>query len=255
MKKLANKTAIITGGTSGMGKATAILFAAEGASVVVSGRNEARGKEVVEQIIQAGGKAIFVSGDVSTYEGNKLLVEKAQEHFGGLDIIFPNAGMLGLASVTNLSLDTWHQTMNINLNAVFYLMRLAIPIMQKKGKGNIIVNASIAATKVFPNHAAYCASKGAVIPLVKQVALDYGPAIRANVICPGPVDTPMIWESAQAFPEPDKAVQQAGNSVPMKRLGRPEDIAHMALYLASEESAWITGSVFTVDGGATTKSG
>lgn len=252
MKKLANKTAIITGGTSGMGKATALLFAAEGAAVVISGRDEERGKEVAASITAEGGKAVFVPGDISTYAGNEALVHAALENFGRLDIIFPNAGMLGLASITEVSLDTWHQTINTNLNAVFYLIKLAIPEMLKGGGGSIVVNASIAATKAFPNHATYCASKGALIPLVKQIALDYGPAIRANVICPGPVDTPLIRESARAFPEPEKAVQKAAQRIPMQRLGQPEDIAKMALFLASEDAAWITGSVFTVDGGATT---
>ena len=252
MKKLSNKVAIITGGTSGMGKATALLFAAEGASMVISGRDEERGTEVAASITVEGGKALFVPGDVSTFAGNEALVQAALEHFGGLDIIFPNAGMLGLASVTEISLETWHQTINTNLHAVFYLIKLAIPEMLKRGGGSIVVNASVAAIKAFPNHAAYCASKGALIPLVKQIALDYGPAIRANVICPGPVDTPLIWDSAQAFPEPEKAVQQAAQRVPMRRLGQPEDIAKMALFLASDDAAWITGSVFTVDGGATT---
>jgi NAD(P)-dependent dehydrogenase (short-subunit alcohol dehydrogenase family) len=252
MKKLSNKVAIITGGSSGMGKATALLFAAEGASMVISGRDEERGTEVAASITAEGGKAVFVPGDVSTFAGNEALVQAALENFGGLDIIFPNAGMLGLASVTEISLETWHQTMNTNLHAVFYLIKLAIPEMLKRGGGSIVVNASIAATKAFPNHAAYCASKGALIPLVKQIALDYGPAIRANVICPGPVDTPLIWDSAQAFPEPEKAVQKAAQRVPMRRLGQPEDIAKMALFLASDDAALITGSVFTVDGGATT---
>ncbi len=252
MKKLSNKTAIITGGTSGMGKATAQLFAAEGAAVVISGRNEQRGKEVEESIVNEGGKAFFLPGDVSTYTTNEALVKTAVENFGGVDIIFANAGMLGLASVTEISVEQWHQTLNTNLSAVFYLLKLAIPEMQKRGGGSIVVNASIAATKAFPNHAAYCASKGALIPLVKQIALDYGPAIRANVICPGPVDTPLIWDSARAFPDPEKAVQQAAQNVPMQQLGQPEDIANMALFLASSDAAWITGSVFTVDGGATT---
>lgn len=254
MKKLANKTAIITGGTSGIGKATAELFAAEGASVVISGRDKSRGNEIVKLITEIGGKALFVPGEIGTYEANKLLVETAVKEFGGLDIIFPNAGMLGLGKVTDISPDTWHQTMNINLHAVFYLIRLAIPEMQKQGKGSIVINASVAATKVFPNHAAYGASKAALIPLAKQVALDYGPVIRANVICPGPVDTPLIYDSAIAFPDPEKTVQQAGENIPMKRLGQPEDIAKMVLFLASDDADWITGSVFTVDGGATVKS-
>src|SRR5690606_16677439 len=133
-----------------------------------SGRDEEQGKEVAANITAEGGKAVFVPGDISTFAGNEMLVQAALENFGGLDIIFPNAGMLGLASVTEISLETWHQTMNTNLHAVFYLIKLAIPEMLKRGGGSIVVNASIAAMKAFPNHAAYCASKGALIPLVKQ---------------------------------------------------------------------------------------
>ncbi|HKQ70309.1 MAG TPA: SDR family oxidoreductase, partial [Polyangiaceae bacterium] len=107
--------------------------------------------------------------------------------------------------------------------------------------------------KAFPNHPAYCASKGALVPLVKQMAIDYSPSVRVNLMCPGPVDTPLIWDSAKAFPDPATAVQAAGDNVPMKRLGKPSDIAKLALFLASEDSAWITGASFNIDGGALTR--
>ena len=170
-----------------------------------------------------------------------------------MDIVIANAGFLGLGSITDVSLETWHQTINTNLNSIFYLARMAIPEMLKRGKGNLIVNGSIAAFKSFPNHPAYCASKGALVPLVKQIAQDYGPKIRANLICPGPIDTPLIWDSAKAFPDPDKAVEDAANATLLNRLGTPEDVAKAALFLASEDSSFITGSSITVDGGILTK--
>ena len=248
--KLGGKVAIVTGSTRGMGKGIAERFAAEGAAVVINGRDEGRGNEVVAGIRDGGGRAVFVRADVSEFEGNQMLVNAAIETFGGLDIVVPNAGMLGIGSVTDLSVETWHQTLDINLSAVFYLIKLGIPEMQKRGGGVILVNGSIAAWKEFPNHPAYCASKGALVPLVKQVALDYGPMIRANILCPGQVDTPLLWESTKAFPNPEEVVAQVVEEyLVMKRLGTPEDIANAALFLVSDDSSWITGSALVIDGG------
>jgi NAD(P)-dependent dehydrogenase (short-subunit alcohol dehydrogenase family) len=123
--------------------------------------------------------------------------------------------------------------------------------LQASGAGTIVVNGSIAAWKCFPNHPAYCASKAAVVVLARQMAADYAPRVRVNAICPGPVDTPLIWESAAAFSKPAEAVQAAGERTPMGRLGAPEDFAKLALFLSSEESGWITGATYTLDGGAT----
>ena len=252
-QKLKNKIAIVTGATSGMGAAIARLFASEGASVIVSGRNEERGNEVVKDILEHQGEAMFVQGDISTEEGNSKLVDETLKAYGGIDIVVANAGFLGLGSITDVSIDTWHKTINTNLNSIFYLLRLAIPEMLKRENGSVIVNGSIAAFKSFPNHPAYCASKGALVPLVKQIALDYGPKIRANLICPGPIDTPLIWDSASAFPDPAKAVAEAAKATLIGRLGLPEDVAKAALFLASEESSFITGTSITVDGGIMSK--
>jgi NAD(P)-dependent dehydrogenase (short-subunit alcohol dehydrogenase family) len=252
-KKLQNKIAIVTGATSGMGAAIAKLFAAEGAKVVVNGRNKDRGNQVVNDIRKKNGQATFVKCDVSKEEGNTFLFHETVKTYGGLDVVVANAGFLGLGSITEVPVNTWHQTINTNLNSIFYLVRLAIPEMLKRGKGNLIVNGSIAAFKSFPNHPAYCASKGALVPLVKQIALDYGPEIRANLICPGPIDTPLIWDSAKAFPDPNKAVEDAANATLLNRLGTPEDVAKAALFLASEDSSFITGSTITIDGGIMTK--
>ena len=252
-QKLKNKIAIVTGATSGMGAAIARLFASEGASVIVSGRNEERGNEVINDILEHQGEARFVQGDISTEEGNSNLVDETLKAYGGIDIVVANAGFLGLGSITDVSIDTWHKTINTNLNGIFYLLRLAIPEMLKRENGSVIINGSIAAFKSFPNHPAYCASKGALVPLVKQIALDYGPKIRANLICPGPIDTPLIWDSAKAFPDPGKAVADAADATLLGRLGLPEDVAKAALFLASEESSFITGTSITVDGGIMSK--
>jgi NAD(P)-dependent dehydrogenase (short-subunit alcohol dehydrogenase family) len=248
--KLQNKVAIVTGATSGMGWGIAERFAKEGASIVAGGRNVDRGRSLAEKIRAEGGRGEFVAGDVGTLEGNQALVGAALERFGGVDTIVMSAGELGLGSVTDVPLEVWHSTLAANLHSVFYLCRLAIPEMKKRGGGTVVVNGSIAAYKGFPNHAAYCASKGALVPFVKQMARDYGPAIRVNLMCPGPVDTPLIWDSAKAFPDPGKAVQAAAESTVQKRLGLPQDIASLALFLASDDSSWMTGAAITIDGGA-----
>ncbi len=252
MTRMKGRTAIITGATSGMGRATALLFAREGAAVVASGRNEDRGRSLLDEIRADGGRAEFVPGDVSLSETGSTLVEACNEAFGGVDTVVCCAGMLGLGSIVDVPVDVWRQTLGVNLDAVFYLLRSALPAMQARGRGSAVIIGSIAALKGFPNHAAYCASKGALLALVRQVAIDYGPGIRVNLLCPGPVDTPLIWESAAAFPDPSQAVADSARRTLLKRLGTPDDIARAALFLASEESGFVTGTSLTIDGGIMT---
>jgi NAD(P)-dependent dehydrogenase (short-subunit alcohol dehydrogenase family) len=164
MSKLQGKTAIVTGATSGMGRATALLFAREGAAVVASGRHSERGLALVDEIRAGGGRAEFVPGDVSLPETNERLVAECRRAFGGVDTAVCCAGMLGLGSATDVAVETWKRTLAVNLDAVFYLLRSALPALQERGGGSIVVVGSIAAFKGFPNHAAYCASKGASSP-------------------------------------------------------------------------------------------
>lgn len=250
MGQLDGKVAIITGATSGMGRGIALHFAREGAQVIASGRDAARGEALVSEIAAAGGAARFVAGDISTAAANRRLVEEALSAYGGLDILVMSAGDLGLGAVADTSPELWDRTIATNLSAVFYLLHYGIPEMRRRGRGSVVVIGSIAGYKVFPNHAAYCASKGALVQLVRQAALDNGPAIRINAIHPGQVDTPLLWDSVRAFPNPDEIVQQTADRLPMQRLGLPGDIAAAALFLAGDDASWITGANLVVDGGS-----
>lgn len=242
--KLQDKVCIVTGATSGMGKSIAETFSEEGAKLVLSGRNRERGNALATELKEA----VFIPGDVSQPSYNEELVQAAIKNFGKLDVLSINAGILGLGNVVELDLAEWQKTLDTNLSAIFYLSKYAIPHLLK-GEGNILINSSIAAFKSFPNHPAYCASKAASLALMKQMAVEYAPKIRVNAICPGPVDTPLLLDSAKAFEDPETAVENAGKTTLLNRLGTPEDISKLALFLVSEDSSWITGSAMTIDGG------
>ncbi|SNR55052.1 NAD(P)-dependent dehydrogenase, short-chain alcohol dehydrogenase family [Maribacter sedimenticola] len=244
--KLEHKVAIVTGATSGMGKAIARSFVANGASVVLSGRNIERGKKLAKEL---GDQALFLNGDVSIGTYNEQLVRLAVERFGRLDILSLNAGILGIGSVTDLEEHVWNTTLHTNLSSIFLLSKYAIPELQKQPGSSILINASIAAYKSFPQHPAYCASKAGSLALMRQMAVEYAPSIRVNAMCPGPVDTPLLHDSAKAFNDPSKAVENAGKSTLLNRLGKASDVANLALFLVSEDASWITGSAMTIDGG------
>ena len=245
LKKLENKVCIVTGATSGMGKAIAESYSDAGAQLILSGRNIQRGTALAKALTNA----IFIAGDVSEPAYNTALVNAALDNFGKLDILSLNAGMLGLGEVIELSEVLWHKTLNVNLSAIYYLCKAAIPHLQKEKGSNILINASIAAYKSFPNHPAYCASKAGAVALIKQMAVEYAPEIRVNAICPGPVTTPLLQESATAFEDPNLALENAKNTTLLNRLGTPQDIAKLALFLASEDASWVTGTAMTIDGG------
>ena len=240
---------IVTGATSGMGREIAHRLAEQGASLVLSGRDSERGAVLKQDVTAAGANAVFLAGDVTDIDYNQQLVATAVDQFGSLDGVVTNAGKLGIGSITDVTPEEWHSTFETNVYAVYYLLKHALPALRNSAHAAVVVNASIAAYKSFPNHPAYCASKAALLAFARQAARDYGP-VRINSICPGPVDTPMIWNSAQAFPDPGEAVAAAGEATLMKRLGQPHDIAALVLFLLSDQASWITGSAFTIDGGA-----
>ena len=245
MKLLESKVAIITGAGSGIGKATAELFAREGAKVVVSDISEKKGQAVVEEIKKSGGEAFFVKADSSKAEDNEALVKQAIEKYGSLDIAVNNAGIGGPFGPTGeYPLDGWQKVIDINLSGVFYGLRYQIPAMEKKG-GSIINIASIlghTGTKMSP---AYVASKHGVVGLTRAAALEYADKkVRINAVGPGYIKTPLVMNSLDA-----DALDSLVALHPIGRLGEPREIAEMLLWLASSKSSFVTGAYYPVDGG------
>ncbi len=247
MKKLENKVAIITGAASGIGKSTALLFAKEGAKVVVSDINEENGNKVVDEIKAAGGDAIFVKADTSSPEDNENLVKETIIAFGKLDIAVNNAGIGGESNkVGDMSVEGWKKVVDINLSGVFYGMKYQIPEMVKNGSGSIINIASILGQAGFANSAGYVAAKHGVVGLTKSAAWEYAPdKVRINAVGPGFVYSGMVSEEAMG----KEALNFLETKHAFGRLGEPEEIAAMLLFLASDDASFVTGSYYPVDGG------
>jgi NAD(P)-dependent dehydrogenase (short-subunit alcohol dehydrogenase family) len=249
-RQLNCKTVLITGGASGIGRATAVLFAHEGAAVAITDLNENAGKDVVREMVAAGGRAIFEPGDVTRAADCRRVVERTVHEFGGIDILFNNAGIIRRASVTELSEEDWDRVMAVNVKSIFLMSREVIPIMAKAGGGSIINMASGWGLAGGPRAAVYCASKGAVVLLTKAMAVDHGPQhIRVNCICPGDTDTAMLRHEAQQLGEPNDRFLAEAARRPLGRVGKPEEIAQAALYLASDAASFVTGAALVVDGG------
>lgn len=249
---LHGKIALITGGSSGIGRATALLFAREGAAVSIVDLDQTGGQAVVKSIIDIGGKAIFVHGDVSKEGDCKRAAEQAVNELFAIDILFNCAGIIRRASVPETSEKEWDRVMAVNVKSIFLLSKYVIPIMARKGGGVIISVASGWGLVGGRKAAAYCASKGAVVQLTKAMALDHGEQnIRVNCICPGDVDTPLIRDEAKQLGESFEQFIGKASQRPLKRVGKPEEIAHAALYLASDASSYVTGTSLVIDGGGT----
>ena len=247
---LSNKVTLITGGGSGIGRSTALLFAAEGAAVVIADLNEAAGREVEQQISAQGGRALFAPADVTRDQDCRRVAELALRNFGAIHVLFNNAGIIRRASVVELSEEDWDRVMNVNVKSMFLLCRQVIPLMAQSRGGSIINMASGWGLSGGPRAAAYCASKGAVVLLTKAMAVDHGPQnIRVNCICPGDTDTAMLRSEAQQLGEAAGRFLAEAARRPLGRLGRPEEIAQAALYLASDSSSFVTGTALVVDGG------
>jgi NAD(P)-dependent dehydrogenase (short-subunit alcohol dehydrogenase family) len=252
--RLNQKVAIVTGGASGIGRAAALLFAREGARVVVADLAAGDGHKSADLIRDSGGHAIFVDADVTRPEDASRLVERALAAYGRLDVLFNNAGVdhPDARSVVDTADDLWDRTIAVNLKGVFLVSRAALGPMIRAGSGSIVNTASIAGLVGTPAEAAYCASKGGVVLLTRQMALDFGPyGVRVNCVCPGAMAEPARDRRAALDEEgvARRLARAARN--PLGRAGRPEDVAYAALYLASDESAFVTGTALVVDGGFT----
>lgn len=250
MKKLESKTAIITGASSGMGKSMAILFAAEGANVVVADLKQEAIDEVVSQIKSAGGNAIGVVCDVSTESAVQQLIETTTSKFSALDILINNAGIMDdFKPVESVSNDLWNRVMAVNVSGPFYACRLAIPIMLKQGKGVIINISSVGGLYGSRAGAAYTVSKHALIGLTKNIGWMYAnKGIRCNAIAPGGVNTNIVKNMQ---PDPFGMERCITDGARLTRMGEPEEIAKLALFLASDDASFVTGEVVTADGGWT----
>jgi len=247
MNILQNKVAIVTGASSGIGRETAKLFAQQGAKVIVAARRQNELDTLIEEIQQAGGEVKALAGDVKSEAYAKALVDLAIQEYGGLDIAFNNAGILGVTDSTpNVSLDAWNETIETNLTSAFLGAKYQLPAMLKSG-GSLIFTSSFVGNAIgMPQMAAYSASKAGVVGLTKALASEYGAnAIRVNALLPGGTDTPM----AKEFGDSPEMIEFVNSIHALKRRASPEEIAQSALYLASDASSFTTGTAMLVDGG------
>jgi NAD(P)-dependent dehydrogenase (short-subunit alcohol dehydrogenase family) len=242
--KLTGKVAFVTGFGSGLGRAIAVLYAAEGAAVMGTSTTESKGRETLEMIHKTGGKASFRAGDVSNMEQMRAVVEETVKNFGGIDILVNSAGVRTNGSVTDISEEDWDRTLDTNLKGAFVTSHLVVPVMAKRGGGVIINIGARSGITGQAGRAAYAASKGGLVTLTEAMASDHArQKIRVNCICPGPTQTPMADAST-----PEKLARYA-TRVPLGRIGQPEDVAWAALYLASDEASMVTAAILPVDGG------
>ena len=249
--RLENKIAIITGGGDGIGQASAVMFAKEGASVVIADIKPENGNRTVDMIKAVNGDAIFAEVDVSKADSVENMVKKVIGAYGRIDILVNSAAVFVEATVLNTSEEDWDRIMAINLKGIFLCCKYTIPEMIKAGKGSIINIGSEAGITGFKNQTAYDASKGGVVNMTRAMALDFAEKnIRVNCVCPGTTETPMVKKAIEIAPDPEKA-RRSFASRPLLRLGWPDEIAAGILYLASDESPYATGAILAIDGGKT----
>jgi len=253
--RLKGKTALITGGGTGIGKATARLFAEEGAKVVITGRTEETLDETAREIRESGNEASYEVCDVSVEQDCIKAVEITARRYGRIDILFNNAGVCYMANTHETSTEQWDETFDINVKGVYLMSKHTLPHMIRQGDGSIVNNSSILGLKASPaGFASYSASKGAVNQLTKSMALEYADkGIRINAICPGTIYTPMMDKLFEEWGDWDLGVKRYVSVHPIGRLAEPEEIAHAVLYLCDDRVRFITGTMLSVDGGMSAK--
>jgi NAD(P)-dependent dehydrogenase (short-subunit alcohol dehydrogenase family) len=244
--KLADRMALITGAGSGIGRGCALLFASEGARIAVADLDEESAAETARQITQGGGRAIAIRADIAVADDVRRMMETAVERLGPVDILYNNAATEGpICFAAQITLEQFDYVIDVNLRGTWLAMKYALPMMMERRRGSILNVSSLAGLRATPGGAAYCASKFAVIGLTQAVAIEYGKYnIRANCIIPGWIETPMVHRLfGPTLPE------SSVTAAPLRRIGQPEDVAKAALFLVSDDAAYITGTIFTVDGG------
>jgi NAD(P)-dependent dehydrogenase (short-subunit alcohol dehydrogenase family) len=253
---LEDKVCVVTGSGGGIGRATALEMTRRGARVVVSDVNDDGGRETVGLVQEAGGEAEYIHCDVRDREQVQALMDGAAERFGGIDVLHNNAGVHESDFTGDLSVDTlpdevWDRVYEINLRGVWYCTKAAAPYLRASQRGPAIVNASSTGGLTgYPMASAYCATKGAVVQLTKTTAIDLGPDVRCNCYCPAAVDTPMIQKYFEAAEDREAIEKALIGSHLIPRVGKPEEIAGLVCFLASEDAAWITGAAYVIDGGS-----
>ena len=248
--RLEGKVALVTGGTSGIGRATALLFAREGSAVVITGRDEERGGDVVREIEGQGGRARFVRADVTRAEDCRRAVAETVDAFGRLDVLFNNAGVYVAGDVTECTEEEWDLQVDVSLKGTYLMCREAVPVMVAQGGGSIVNNSSGWGLVGGERAVAYCAAKGGVVVMTKAMAMDHGRnGMRVNCICPGDTVTPMERKDAEHRGMTWEDYVAGASDRPLGRMGDPDEVASAALFLASDESSFITGAAIPVDGG------
>lgn len=250
MDTLKGKVALVTGGASGIGRATALLFAREGAAVAIVDLDEPHAQVAVQDIEAQGGQAIFIRCNVTRADECQYAVQATLMKFGRLDILFNNAGIIRRADVIETTEEEWDHVMDVNVKSIFLMSKYVVPVMSAAGGGAIINTGSGWGLKGGGNAVAYCASKGAVTNMTRAMAIDHGKQnIRVNAVCPGDTDTPMLRDEARQLGETEEGFLAEAANRPLGRYAQPEEIAQAVLYLASDAASYVTGTALVVDGG------
>jgi 3-oxoacyl-[acyl-carrier protein] reductase len=246
---LAGRVALITGAASGQGRAAAVLFASHGASIAVVDVNDEGALETVGLVDQQGGGAVAIHADVSRADDCARMVVETVNAFGRVDVLYNNAAVQMSGRLVECTEDDWDRTMATNLNAVFWACRAAIPVMLDGDGGSIINTASVLGLIGSEGYVAYGAAKAGLVALTRQIAVEYGPKVRANVIAPGSIDTPRFRKVAEEMDDTEGFLNGLTRVIPLRRLGTAEDVAGIALFLASDQSAYVSGAIIPADGG------